>query len=333
MAFFNSQPTNWNVDYSQDKRGEILGQGTAAAGGILGSAISRFAQQKDTAARKKAQEEAAAQFLMRVQGLPEKQAMEAVKGVGVENVMQFAHHDLQKKQAAAQVQAMQAKTQQAIAKAQQSENEKLALFQAVSDSMNQPAAQAAGPAQMMPGGGEMSGQTSPIASGIMGAMPAGSEESAPGPTQGAGGADVNRFLLSATSRGANPKDVAAMAARITAGNKPKKDPFVPTMGKYEDNTPFYQTSPQSVEVGGKRTRQANLKAGDEVEVTENGKTVTAIYEGPGKYTDKASRAPLYYNPVGILGERGPPQPNPAVFGPTLSPMKSGASKYKIIEVK
>jgi hypothetical protein len=112
-----SAPTNWGIDYSQNRVGDIYGSAMANTGNMLGNAIMQYAKDKKEREEKKAKEEAAARFILQSgagkdMGITdEKSAMQAVKGVGVDNIQNFIQLQQRQKQIEQQDQQMKAEAE------------------------------------------------------------------------------------------------------------------------------------------------------------------------------------------------------------------------------
>lgn len=95
----NSQPTNWTIDYNQDRRGEFWGNALANTGGILGSAIAKYAEDSRKKAEREAKEKQAMDYLKGAMNVDDEKAKGIVKGIGLDNFIQFQQLDQQKREA------------------------------------------------------------------------------------------------------------------------------------------------------------------------------------------------------------------------------------------
>ena len=100
MSMLNTQATNWQIDYGQNKAGAIYGNAIQNLGGMTGNLIMEYAQKQKEKAEKDAKEQEAIKYLTAKGGMSEEEAKGVVKGVGVDNFMKMQQIDLDRQQIA-----------------------------------------------------------------------------------------------------------------------------------------------------------------------------------------------------------------------------------------
>jgi hemin uptake protein HemP len=115
----------------------------------------------------------------------------------------------------------------------------------------------------------------------------------------------NQFLQLSSQGGATgTREQERIYNMMLASNKAakEKDPFTPSSGTYQDGTPYYTTSPNSVQVGGK-SAGPTLKTGDTEEYTlPNGQVRKQVYQG-GKWVDSVLKEPVYLTETDMSGTK------------------------------
>jgi hypothetical protein len=92
---WGSTPINWGqIDYSQDRRGEIMGGAIARTGSMLGNAILEYSKEREEKEKKKKQEEEAIEWMTK-QGMPRDEASNIIKGIGIDNYHKLRDADQQ----------------------------------------------------------------------------------------------------------------------------------------------------------------------------------------------------------------------------------------------
>ncbi len=114
----NSQPTNWGIDYSQNKVGQIYGNAIANLGQQTGNVIMEFAKKQREDMEKKQKREAVKMMLVK-NGMSEADAEKMSKGINVDEVLKAQQIDNDKKQMEAQMEAAKARVIQAQTEAAQ----------------------------------------------------------------------------------------------------------------------------------------------------------------------------------------------------------------------
>ena len=276
MSMLNTQATNWQIDYGQNKAGAIYGNAIQNLGGMTGNLIMEYAQKQKEKAEKDAKEQEAIKYLTAKGGMSEEEAKGVVKGVGVDNFMKMQQIDLDRQQIAQRATAMeqqakfeQQKAQQAEAKAQALERDN-AIFRHVMTGGSAPGT----PPPMLARNGtpqaDMGAQGTMRRMAQLGATQDSTDEIMPKP--------LDQVRTVTTSDGRKIDLVGNQIAHKP--QEPKKDP---------------------------------MPEGEEVDIPlPNGTKIRAIHVGNGKYIDKRTRAPVYVQPDFFNG--GIPQLNPQLAG-------------------
>lgn len=283
MSMLNTQATNWQIDYGQNKAGAIYGNAIQNLGGMTGNLIMEYAQKQKEKAEKDAKEQEAIKYLTAKGGMSEEEAKGVVKGVGVDNFMKMQQIDIDRKQMEQRGKIMEqevavekAKTAAALAKTQALERDN-AIFRHVMT------------------GGSAPGTPPPMLA----------RNGTPQADMGAQGTMRRMAQLGATQE-------ATMAAGKTM------DEIMP---KPLDQVRTVTTSDgRKIDLVGNQIahkpqepKKDPMPEGEEVDIPlPNGTKIRAIHVGNGKYIDKRTRAPVYVQPDFFNG--GIPQLNPQLAG-------------------
>lgn len=298
----NSQPTNWTIDYGQDRRGEFWGNALANTGGVLGNAIAKYAKDSREKAEREAKEKQAMDYLKGAMNVDDEKAKGIVKGIGLDNFIQFQQLDQQKREADTRTALLAHRAQVAEAKAAQSAAEKGAVLDSLKTALLRRPPQS-GPMSVIPAGG-VSGEL----------------EETPGVI------NARRFLLESTRRNVDPKTSLDLAEGLGRLNRAAREgqPFVPTSGAFEDGRKYYRTSPNSVQVDAREPREKLLEVGQTEKYALPGtdRTITRQYVGGGKWQDTKTRLPVMLTETHPLTGAVSIRPNPVVWGTDLEPARA-----------
>ena len=280
MSMLNTQATNWQIDYGQNKAGAIYGNAIQNLGGMTGNLIMEYAQKQKEKELKDAKEQEAIKYLTAKGGMSEEEAKGVVKGVGVDNFMKMQQIDIDRKQMEQrgkimeqEVAVVKAKTAAALAKTQALERDN-AIFRHVMTGGSAPGT----PPPMLARNG-----TPQADMGAQGTMRRMAQLGATQDSTLAAGKAVSDIM---------PKPLDQVRKLDLGGGK-----SINALG----NQLIYD----------KEEKPDPMPKGEEVDIPmPDGTTIKAIHVGNGKYIDKRTRMEVYVRPDFMEGNI--PVINPAL---------------------
>lgn len=303
----NSQATNWGIDYSQNRAGQIYGNAISNLGQQTGNVIMEFAKKQRDEAEKKQKREAVKMMLVK-NGMTEADAEKMSKGINVDEVLKAQQIDNDKKQMEAQMKAAEARVIQAQTEAAQER------------AKTEAATRDANATRSVLMGGSAPGTPPPMLA-----------------RNGTPAADMSAmgYMRRMAEAGATPDTIREMGGAI---KNAMPDPDRAKIGKPIDlpgGRKAVWTSGGGIQVlDDKKESDRGLKIGDTETRDINGVPTVVEWQGSRNgWVRKSDQQPLTI-PTSPFDFTGAPRQNPAVWGTTPTASRAPASsRYKIIETK